>query len=108
MAAAAEFIAEIKPMFDPPRRYKRVSLKKEVLLRPTNNPEVLAEGVSSGWTETIGEGGLSLVTEMKVHVNQILRVSLQAGEGHVPTLIEVKWVTKMFDSWSKVGVKFLF
>jgi hypothetical protein len=110
MATAAAFIEEMGPLFSTPRQYKRISLKKKILIWPEDrlDRETPADCASSGWTETIGEGGLCLVTRMKVQVNQVLKVSLKTGAGHVPTLVEVKWISEKFDSWSRIGVKFLF
>lgn len=109
MTTATSFIEEMGRLFSNPRRYKRISLKKKVLLWHVDDLAIdtPVETASSGWTETVGEGGLCLVTQMKVQVNQVLKVSLQSGSGHVPTLVEVMWITEKFDSWDRVGVKFL-
>jgi len=110
MSTAVAFIEEMGQLFSTPRKYKRIGLKKKVLLWSSDDldREMSEDCASSGWTETIGEGGLCLITKMKVHVNQVLKVSLEAGAGHVPTLVEVKWIVLRFDSWSRVGVKFIF
>ncbi|HIE65272.1 MAG: hypothetical protein ABGX83_09430 [Nitrospira sp.] len=109
MSTSTAFIEEMGSLFSAPRQYKRIALKKKVLIWPLDelDQDMPVDCASSGWTETVGEGGLCLFTKMKIQVNQVLMVSLKAGAGHVPTLVEVKWISRKFDSWSKVGVKFL-
>lgn len=110
MPTVSEFKEGLGLPVDPPRQYKRISLKKKVLLWPLQylDQDPPSDRVYSGWTEIVGEGGLCLVTEMKVQVNQVLNIVQKSGRGHTPTLIQVQWISRMSCSQLRVGVKFLF
>lgn len=98
------------PDVTPSRRYKRIPFEKEALLWQGADLQSNAQGDTrlSGWTENISDGGVCLVSKAKVKANQILKVALKVGTGHIPTLVEVKWVRKWGRSNSRFGVKYIF
>lgn len=92
------------------RRHKRIPFEKEALLLQGADLQSNAQEDTglSGWTENISDVGACLVSKAKVKANQILKVALKVGMGHIPTLVEVKWVRKGGRSNSRFGVKYTF
>ena len=107
--------AGLKDYFNPERSNRRLSYEKEVIVSKgaqfaLKAPKGSTKSVATGQMKNISNGGLCLVSKTKVNVNDFLRLSfkLEALPVAIPTLVEVRWVQKMSDSFFKFGVRFVF
>lgn len=101
-----------KTIFNPPRENKRVIFNEEIILWKGTSLQTKKPPRSAitGKAKNISDGGVCLVTKTKLEVNQFLRMAfkLESVPINIPTLVEVRWVEKMSDSFFKVGARFIY
>ncbi|MGB3941869.1 MAG: PilZ domain-containing protein [Candidatus Manganitrophaceae bacterium] len=63
-----------------------------------------------GQGENISQGGICLVTKVRLEVSQFLRMTLRLKTVPVdiPTLVEVRWIKPLSSSLFKIGARFLY
>jgi hypothetical protein len=101
-----------KAIFNPPRENKRVVFNEEILLWKGTSLQTKKPPRSAiiGRAKNISNGGVCLVTKTKLEINQFLRMTfkLTSVPINIPTLVEVRWVEKVSDSYFRVGARFIY
>ncbi|MDC4223811.1 MAG: PilZ domain-containing protein [Candidatus Manganitrophus sp.] len=101
-----------KAIFNPPRENKRVVFNEEILLWKGTSLQTKKPPRSAiiARAKNISNGGVCLVTKTKLEINQFLRMTfkLKSVPINIPTLVEVRWVEKVSDSYFRVGARFIY